>query len=77
MLNRILDNRYTVLEHIGGGGTADVYRAHDKLLDRFVAIKMLHPQFVNDSDFKTRFKYEAQTPLQYNFYPHHYQHHRY
>ena len=30
MLNRILDNRYTVLEHIGGGGTADVYRAHDK-----------------------------------------------
>ena len=60
MLNRILDNRYTVLEHIGGGGTADVYRAHDKLLDRFVAIKMLHPQFVNDSDFKTRFKYEAQ-----------------
>ena len=60
MLNRILDNRYTVLEHIGGDGTADVYRAHDKLLDRFVAIKMLHPQFVNDSDFKTRFKYEAQ-----------------
>lgn len=60
MLNRILDNRYTILEHIGGGGTADVYRAHDKLLDRFVAIKMLHPQFVNDNDFKIRFKYEAQ-----------------
>ena len=60
MLNRILDNRYTILEHIGGGGTADVYRAHDKLLDRFVAIKMLHPQFINDNDFKTRFKYEAQ-----------------
>jgi serine/threonine-protein kinase len=60
MINRILDDRYTILERIGGGGMAEVYRAHDKLLDRFVAVKMLRSQFTNDDEFVTRFRQEAQ-----------------
>ena len=60
MINRTLDKRYTILEHIGGGGMADVYRAHDKLLDRFVAVKILRSQFANDEEFVARFRREAQ-----------------
>ncbi|MDD4601414.1 MAG: Stk1 family PASTA domain-containing Ser/Thr kinase, partial [Negativicutes bacterium] len=60
MINRTLANRYTILEHIGGGGMADVYRAHDQLLDRSVAVKVLRSQFTNDEDFVSRFWREAQ-----------------
>lgn len=57
----LLDNRYELLERIGDGGMAEVYRAHDKMLDRYVAIKILHPQFTNDDSFVTRFRREAQS----------------
>ena len=60
LINRTLDSRYTILELVGGGGMADVYRAHDKLLDRSVAVKVLRPQFTGDEEFVTRFRREAQ-----------------
>lgn len=60
LINRTLDNRYTILERIGGGGMADVYRAIDNLLDRSVAVKVLHAQFAADEDFVRRFRREGQ-----------------
>lgn len=59
-MSTLLDNRYELIERIGDGGMAEVYRAHDKMLDRFVAIKILHPQFTSDESFVTRFRREAQ-----------------
>lgn len=60
MIQRVLARRYEILEHIGGGGMADVYKAHDKLLDRLVAVKILHAQFSNDAEFIDKFHREAQ-----------------
>ena len=59
-MSTLLDNRYELIERIGDGGMAEVYRAHDKMLDRFVAVKILHPQFTSDESFVTRFRREAQ-----------------
>ena len=48
------------LTRIGGGGMALVYKAHDILLNRNVAVKVLRQQFVHDEDFIRRFRREAQ-----------------
>ena len=60
MTNRVLDQRYELLERVGGGGMADVYKAQDRLLDRPVAVKILHAQFQSDEEFIEKFHREAQ-----------------
>lgn len=50
---------YQILEQLGQGGMATVYKAYHASLDRFVAIKALHPAFMEDSNFLARFKREA------------------
>ena len=59
MIQRILARRYELQELIGGGGMADVYKAQDKLLDRAVAVKILHQQYANDGEFVEKFRQEA------------------
>jgi beta-lactam-binding protein with PASTA domain/tRNA A-37 threonylcarbamoyl transferase component Bud32 len=55
-----LNGRYEILEKIGEGGVAIVYRAQDTLLDRVVAVKVLRPQLTGDPVFLDRFRREAQ-----------------
>ncbi|GGF87770.1 Stk1 family PASTA domain-containing Ser/Thr kinase [Paenibacillus aceti] len=61
MIGHELGGRYQIIERIGGGGMALVYRAQDILLNRNVAIKVLRQQFVNDEEFIRRFRREAQS----------------
>ncbi len=60
MIGKMLGGRYQILERIGGGGMAIVYRGLDTLLHRPVAVKTLRPELVHDMDFVRRFKREAQ-----------------
>lgn len=57
----ILNRRYEILQNIGQGGMAEVYLAHDLLLDRYVAIKMLRDQFVADKTLLEQFRREAKS----------------
>src|ERR687896_724800 len=57
--NTLVDGRYRILERIGSGGMADVYRAEDTHLGREVALKMLHRRFARDAEFVERFRREA------------------
>jgi hypothetical protein len=59
MVERVLDGRYALEVLVGSGGMADVYRAKDQLLERTVAVKILHQQYENDTEFITRFQREA------------------
>jgi len=60
MSTRILAGRYELLERIGDGGMAVVYKARCRLLNRFVAIKILKPDFIKDIKFIENFKKESQ-----------------
>jgi serine/threonine-protein kinase len=61
MIGHDLGGRYEILSRVGGGGMALVYKAHDVLLNRKVAVKVLRQQFVNDEEFIRRFRREAQS----------------
>jgi len=60
MIGRILGKRYQVVEKIGDGGTAFVFKGMDNLLNRHVTVKVLRPEYVSDQDFVRRFRREAQ-----------------
>jgi eukaryotic-like serine/threonine-protein kinase len=55
----VIDGRYRVSARLGSGGMADVYLAHDTLLGRQVALKLLHHRFAEDQEFVERFRREA------------------
>lgn len=58
--NTVVNDRYELLKRIGRGGMADVFLAHDILLDRDVAVKVLFPEHAIDPNFVERFRREAQ-----------------
>ncbi|MGD6833264.1 Stk1 family PASTA domain-containing Ser/Thr kinase [Sutcliffiella halmapala] len=61
LIGKRLNDRYKIMEVIGGGGMANVYLAHDMILDRDVAVKVLRLDFANDEEFIRRFRREAQS----------------
>jgi eukaryotic-like serine/threonine-protein kinase len=60
-VSKVFSSRYEILERIGSGGMAIVYKAKDLLLNRIVTIKVLREQFAADEDFVRRFRREAQS----------------
>ena len=58
---RLLGNRYEIIEKIGSGGMATVYKARCRVLNRYVAIKILREEFTTDEEFIKRFEVEAQS----------------
>ena len=65
-IGQLVKERYEILEILGEGGMAFVYKARDMQLERFVAIKTLKPNYVNQETFVDRFKREAKTAANLN-----------
>ncbi len=59
-MSKVLANRYELFERVGEGGMSVVYKAKDRLLNRFVAIKILKPEFIGDQKFIESFRRESQ-----------------
>ena len=59
-IGAVISGRYEIIEKIGTGGMADVYRAKDHRLNRYVAVKILKNEYSEDSKFVTKFRQEAQ-----------------
>lgn len=66
MIGKVFSDRYKIIKKVGRGGMADVYSARDTVLDRTVAVKVLHAQFAQEKDFVARFKKEAQAAANLN-----------
>jgi beta-lactam-binding protein with PASTA domain/tRNA A-37 threonylcarbamoyl transferase component Bud32 len=60
-LEQLVDNRYRIIGPLGTGGMAEVYLAHDDVLDRSVALKVMSGRYADDEEFVERFKREAQS----------------
>ena len=65
-MDRVFGDRYEVEAPLGTGGMAEVWRGHDRVLNRTVAIKTLLPQFARDASFVDRFRREAQAAARLN-----------
>ena len=65
-LGTVLGGRYRLVELLGQGGMATIYRARDSQLERDVAVKVLRPEYGNDPDFFARFRQEAQSAASLN-----------
>ncbi|HEY8413544.1 MAG TPA: serine/threonine-protein kinase [Pyrinomonadaceae bacterium] len=63
LTNQTLDEKYFLEERLGEGGMGAVYRARHLLMDRPVAIKVLHPRFVDNEGARTRFQLEARAAV--------------
>jgi serine/threonine-protein kinase len=61
LIGRVFSNRYEVQRPIAQGGMAEVFLAHDRLLDRSVALKALFPEYAREPSFVERFRREAQS----------------
>ncbi len=59
MVGEVVAGRYELEELVGSGGMSSVFRAHDALLERKVALKILHEQYTSDEDYVERFRREA------------------
>lgn len=59
MSSKVLAGRYELIEKIGDGGMAIVYKAKDRLLNRSVAVKILKPEYLNDEKFINNFRKES------------------
>ena len=64
MVGELIAGRYDLEELVGSGGMSSVYRAHDRLLERTVALKILHEQFTRDDAYVERFRREARAVAQ-------------
>jgi len=64
VVGELIAGRYELEELVGTGGMSSVYRAYDKLLERHVALKVLHEQFTADGDYVERFRREARAVAQ-------------
>ncbi len=61
LIGKMLGNRYEILEKIGEGGMANVYKAKCHLLNRLVAVKVLKDEYINDEEFNLKFQNEAKS----------------
>jgi serine/threonine-protein kinase len=64
MVGELIAGRYELEELVGKGGMSSVYRAQDRLLERTVAIKLLHEHYSRDEDYVERFRREARAAAQ-------------
>ena len=64
MTGEVIAGRYELEESVGSGGMSTVYRAHDSLLERKVALKILHQRFGDDAEYVERFRREARAVAQ-------------